>query len=227
MESGLHYAVQRTVKPEILDSLPEGHPDALKNRRDLLMLNRLMRNFGWFNRNIRRHLRADDRILEIGSGVGELGHYLSRRALKGFSGDVAGLDFWGRPAMWPAKWLWVRGDLLAFADYPRHSIILANMVLHQFSTEQLREWAHIALPETRLLLVNEPTRRKSAVLQFRAACLLGLNYVSRHDGRISIEAGFRNHELPDMLGLDPQTWNVRVATSVLSGYRLIAERRNA
>lgn len=217
--------VQRIVKPEILDALPEGHPDALRNRRDLLLINRLMRNFRWFNRSLRRYLRAEDSLLEVGSGVGELGHFLARRSLGNFSGPVAGLDLWARPAIWPADWQWIRGDLTTFDDYSHYNVIIANMVLHQFNDTQLRDWARRALPQTRLLMVNEPVRAKSALLQFRAACLLGMNYVSRHDGQVSIEGGFRGSELPQLLDIDPADWRISVKTSLLSGYRMLAERR--
>jgi len=44
----------RILEPEILDSLPPDHPDALHNRRDLRLTNRLAGNFRWFARTLPR-----------------------------------------------------------------------------------------------------------------------------------------------------------------------------
>src|SRR5688572_14054246 len=39
--------MQRTVQPEILDSLPHDHPDALHNRRDLRLTNFVTGDHRW------------------------------------------------------------------------------------------------------------------------------------------------------------------------------------
>ena len=52
-----------------------------------------------------------------------------------------------------------------------------------------------------------------------------INRVSHHDGHLSINAGFRGNELPELLGLDPENWVVEVSHTWLGGYRLMAVRR--
>ena len=71
----------RAIKPEILDQLPENHPDALHNRRDLLIFNHLMGNFRWFYRELKKRLDKNDHLLEIGSGLGDLGRWLFPRRM--------------------------------------------------------------------------------------------------------------------------------------------------
>ncbi len=49
--------MQRTPQPELLDSLPPQHPDALHNRRDLRLTNRVMGNHRWLIRTLPPLLR--------------------------------------------------------------------------------------------------------------------------------------------------------------------------
>ena len=88
----------RIVKPEILDSLPEDHPDAIHNRRDIRMFNRIMGNFRWFSRQLRRHLLPGDTILEIGAGTGDLGRHLRRTTPDNWVSKLDGLDLCSRPS---------------------------------------------------------------------------------------------------------------------------------
>ena len=55
--------------------------------------------------------------------------------------------------------------------------------------------------------------------------LLGINYVTREDIHTSINAGFRDQELPTLLGLDPLHWKVKTSTTLLGAYRMVATRR--
>ncbi|MEM9227476.1 MAG: hypothetical protein AAGA45_05870, partial [Verrucomicrobiota bacterium] len=86
---------ERIIKPEILDSLPQGHPDAEKNRRDIYLLGRLSGNYARAASLLLQHQQPGDRILEIGAGGGELGQVISKQ-LKGSpaSLDYTGLDLW-------------------------------------------------------------------------------------------------------------------------------------
>ena len=53
----------RTLTPELLDSLPSQHPDALRSRRDLRWINFAMGNHRWFARTLPPLLRPGDRVL--------------------------------------------------------------------------------------------------------------------------------------------------------------------
>jgi hypothetical protein len=55
--------------------------------------------------------------------------------------------------------------------------------------------------------------------------LIRAHQVTRHDGRVSIAAGFRHDELPRLLHLDPAVWTWRVQETLLGACRLVAKRR--
>ncbi|HUR58305.1 MAG TPA: hypothetical protein VM029_11385 [Opitutaceae bacterium] len=213
--------MQRTLEPELLDSLPPGHPDALHNRRDLRVTNAVVGNHRWLARTLRALLRPGEKALEIGAGTGELGLRLHRQGL-----PVGGLDLWSRPSAWGPANAWHVTDLRTFDGYSEYHAILGNLIFHQFSDEELAALGKKIRPGARVILACEPARRRVSQALFRTiAPLFGANYVSLHDAHVSIAAGFRADELPRMLGLNPAEWNVTCATTLLGAYRMTAVRR--
>ncbi|MBI3886580.1 MAG: hypothetical protein HY302_12750 [Opitutae bacterium] len=214
--------MQRQLQSELLDSLPADHPDALHNRRDLRLVNLVMGNHRWLARTLPRTGRHGERVLEIGAGTGELG---LRLAAGGNPAD--GLDLWPRPSGWPAARVWHRENLLTFGGYGDYHAIVGNLIFHQFSAEDLAALGSRVRDSVRVILACEPLRRKfSQTLFGLAAPLLGANHVSLHDGRVSIAAGFRGDELPQLLGLDPAAWNWTCRSTLLGAYRMVAVRRS-
>jgi len=211
----------RRVQPEILDRLPPDHPDALHNRRDLRFFNAVMGNFRWFGRTLRQHLRPGDRLLELGAGEGDLGFYL-RKALSDYDFSYAGLDLWPQPANWPKSWNWQREDLTKFSDYGRFNVIVGNLILHQFEDDALAELGRHWRESARLLVFCEPARRPLHLRQLPLARLAGINYVSQHDARVSIEGGFWGAELPRLLGVDQPPWQVQLQHTFFGAYRMVA-----
>ena len=213
--------MQRTVQPELLDTLPPDHPDALHNRRDLRWTNHLLGHYRWFERVLPRVVRRDETVLEVGAGTGDLGGRLADRGLR-----VAGLDLWPRPVRWPGGAAWHQRDLRsldASIDYP---IIIGNLIFHQFNDGELAAIGAGLRRHARVIMAAEPARRRVSQFLYRGiAPLFGANHVSLHDAHVSIAGGFRDHELPRALGLDPAQWHVRTSSTVLGTYRLIAERR--
>jgi hypothetical protein len=213
--------MQRLLQPEILDSLPPDHPDALHNRRDIYRFNGLMGNFRWFKARLPRLLRPGERALEIGAGDGALGTVL---ATAGVSYD--GLDLWPRPAGWPRDAAWHRTNLLGFAGYADYPVVFGNLIFHQFSDDDLAALGATLGRTARLIIANEPARgRFFQFLARRASSLIGANHVTLHDAHVSVAAGFRGDELPRALGLDEKTWSWRQTTTLRGAYRLIAQRR--
>lgn len=212
--------MQRTLQPELLDTLPVDHPDALHNRRDLRLTNRLLGTHRWIERTLPGLLRPGERVLELGAGTGELGRRLSRRGLA-----MGGLDLWPRPADWPGA-DWHQEDLRTFGGYDGYPAILGNLILHQFSDADLGAIGHRLHRGPRVIIACEPARRRLSQVLYRVlAPCFGANHVSLHDAHVSIAAGFRGDELPRLLGLDASVWQVRHATTLLGVYRLIAVRR--
>ena len=219
--------MEREVKPEILDSLPEMHPDALHNRRDIRRMNRLMGNHRWFIRQVKKHRYPRERFLEVGAGTGELGFLLWKEGLdEQTDAPNTGLDLISRPPLWPVNWRWIQTDLATFHDFATFPVILASMVLHQFEDAVLRALGERIQAGSRAIFASEPARRPLHLLQLRLlGRILGINYVTRHDARVSVEAGFIGDELPRLLGLDPSTWRWDCATGLRGQYRMAAVRK--
>jgi hypothetical protein len=213
--------MRRTLEPEILDSLPPDHPDALHNRRDLRVINRVMGNHRWFHRTLPALIRPGEAVLEVGAGTGELGVRLAAAGI-----PVDGLDLWPRPAGWPVPGAWYNTDLRTFARYADYPVVIGNLIFHQFSADDLATLGAALRSRARVIAACEPLRRRqSQSLYALLAPLLGANYVSRHDGHVSIAAGFCEAELPALLGLEPAQWDCRCSITVRGAYRMVAIRR--
>lgn len=213
----------RVVQPELLDLLPPDHPAARHNRRDLRLTNQVMGNHRWLARTLGTRVRRGERVLELGAGTGELALRLRR-----IGREVDGLDRCPAPCGWPRTARWHRADLRRFDGYGAYAVVCGNLILHQFTASELRALGGEIQAHVRLLVACEPARwRRSCWLFGLVAPLLGANFVSRHDGRVSIAAGFLGDELPELLGLDPARWAWSRATTVLGAYHLVAWRREA
>lgn len=212
--------MQRTLQPELLDTLPHDHPDALHNRRDLRLTNLAMGNHRWLEKILPPLLRPDDSVLEIGAGTGDLGLRLAQRGVR-----VAGLDLCPRPRNWPANAAWHSGDLRDFHAYGNYSVIVGNLIFHQFSDAELSQLG-TKICSARVIAACEPQRRRLSQFLFRMfGPIFGANYVSMHDAHVSIAAGFRGDELVRTLGLTASGWNIRTSTTLLGAHRMLVVRR--
>jgi hypothetical protein len=212
--------MQRELKPELLDSLPPDHPDALHNRRDLRLTNCALGNFRWFARTLPHLLQPAESVLEIGAGTGELGEQLAARGVA-----TDGLDLWPKPINGPVHRRWHRADLLTFDGYGDYPVIIGNLILHQFSADQLAELGKKLRLSARLIVACEPLRRRASQVLFATiAPVLGANHVSLHDAHVSVAAGFRGDELPQMLGLTQPGWICDCHSTMLGSYRMVARR---
>ena len=211
----------RTLQPELLDSLPPDHSDALHSRRDLRWINWIMGNHRWFTRTLPRYVHSGERVLELGAGTGELGQRLGTHRV-----CVDGLDFAPRPASWPAAQAWHVSDLRYFNAYDRYPAVLANLILHHLTDRELANLGDTLAGSARIIVACEPHRsRRSQRLFALVGPLFGANQVTRHDAQVSIAAGFRGDELPRALGLRSSAWHCECTTTTLGAYRMLALRR--
>ena len=215
--------MQRTLQPELLDSLAPDDPAAIHNRRDLRLTNRIMGNHRWLTRRLPGLLRPGELGLELGAGTGELGLRLAHAHVQ-----VDGLDLWPRPEDWPAGRAWHRADLRLFSGYAGYAAVLGNLIFHQFSGNELAGLGSVLRRHSRVIVACEPARRRVSQVLFRTlGPLFGANHVSLHDAHVSIAAGFRDDELPQALGLAATDWDCHCTTTALGAYRMIALRRRS
>ncbi len=213
--------MKRILTPELLDSLPPDSPEARRSRRDLMRINRIMGNTAWFIRTAPPLARTGERALELGSGDGRLALRLNTAGL-----PTDALDQFPAPADWPASARWQAFDLRTFPAWSEYPIVVGNLILHHLTVPELAALGDRLAPYARVLLFNEPFRHhRTRLLWAFAAPLGGASPVTRHDGRVSIEAGFRGDELPLALHLNPDRWQWRITTTVFGAYRMVALRR--
>lgn len=210
--------MKRVVQPELLDGLPYDDPAALRSRRDIRMVNRIMGNFRWV-RERAREIGAG-RVLELGAGDGGL-----LESLAGDGRELAGVDLAPRPPGLPDEVRWLQRDVrgLAGDEAGRGAIVVANHFLHHFGDEDLRALGR-ALSGCAAILACEPLRSRRV---FGQGALLWpfINRVTRHDMVVSIRAGFRRGELPSLLGLEAADWKIDESVSWSGACRLVARRR--
>ncbi len=211
----------RKLTPELLDSLPPNDPRAKGSRRDLRIFNAVLGSARWFRHTLPPRLRPGERVLEIGAGSGELGAALTRAGVV-----TDGLDLGPRPAAWPVAARWHRADVFAFTGWGDYEVVIGNLIFHHFDAAGLRLLGTRMAAQARVIVACELARWPVSQRLFAALCaVVRANDVSRHDGRVSIEAGFLGEELPELLGLDPAVWRWRVGTNCLGSYQMVAERR--
>jgi hypothetical protein len=211
----------RSIAPEILDGLSEDSHAARASRRDLRLLNRLLGSRSWFAAVLRLRRQPGESLLEVGAGTGELG-----RSLGAAGGELAGLDRCRRPEAWPLSAFWFQTDVLRFAGWSGFPVVIGNLFFHHFDREQLGTIGEPLNRYARLIVANEPLRTNHTGRLFAlASALIRAHPVTRHDGRVSIAAGFRHDELPRLLRLDPAVWSWQVRETWRGASRLVAERR--
>lgn len=206
----------RKLTPEILDRLPSTDKRAIRSRKDLRRINHFMGNDPW----ILRHLPPETtRIIEIGAGDGEL---LSKIHARFPKLPAAGYDLAPRPQHLPQAIGWVQGDVFERREDETGGTVIANLVLHHFTDAQLSilgEW----FQSFDHIIVNEPLRSPLPMAMSKFAYPF-IHPVTRHDMRVSIEAGFVDDEIPTALGLDPTRFKIRQSSTWRGSRRMLASK---
>jgi hypothetical protein len=207
--------MQRRLEPEFLDELPANDPDAMRSRRDLRRVNWFMGNARFVTKALRDNINQPTRILEIGAGDGHFTVEVARRLGSHWNGriEVTLLDrqslFDPRTASTLSKLNWHPTSLCCdLFEWVRSEsgeqwdVIFCNLFLHHFKDEQLRLlFGHVAM-HTKLFAACEPWRNRFAPSATGLLRLLGCNYVTRHDAKISVRAGFREKEISTLWPAD-------------------------
>lgn len=198
----------RIVEPEWLDVLPADDPRAMRSRRDLTRVNRVMMQTRIMARLLRRCAAQPPRsLLELGGGDGTFMLRIARLLAPHWPGisvrildrqDIVGPET--RDAFvrlgWPLET--VAADVFEYfegAGAAGVDIVAANLFLHHFRDAQLARLLSQAGGITRLFVACEPRRSRLALAGSRLLWGIGCNDVSRHDAMVSVRAGFSGREL--------------------------------
>lgn len=206
----------RKLTPELLDHLPHDDPGALRSRRDLARINFFMGNESWVLRSLPP---TPTHITEIGAGDGFL---LSKTSKRHPNTPISAYDLAPRPRKLPPRVVWNRGDLFAQNPPTQRGVLIANLFLHHFTDPQLAELGKW-LENFDTLIFNEPLRAKLP-LYFGKIATPFIHPITRHDMRVSIEAGFVPGELPAALGLAAAGFEIFENTTWRGSLRVLALR---
>ena len=212
--------MQRVVEPEIIDQLPPDHPDVMRSRKDLKVINFLMGNERWIARQVRQFPAARAKgVLEIGAGEGTL---LERLAKAHPGIPLKACDLAPRPAGLAERIAWDQRDVFESLAEASGGILAANLFLHHFEEPELARFRPL-LRNFEVICINEPYRVGQTLLDARFM-LPFVGRATRHDMIVSIRAGFVPGELPALLGLAGPDWRVREETCWRGGLRMLASR---
>jgi len=199
----------RRVTPELLDGLPADDPRAKRSREDLRRIHRAMATLSIANRALDRGTVGfvPRTLLELGAGDGTLMLRLAQRR-KRYWPDVRVTLLDRLPLVAPrtleglTQVGWAPRvvamdvfDWLARPDATRWDVIFANLFLHHFREPELSTLLAKISRQSRRFIACEPRRSPTALAGASLLVLIGCNEVTRHDGEISVRAGFRDHEL--------------------------------
>lgn len=236
---------RRSVRAEILDELAPADARARRSRRDLQRVNRVMGSCAILRPAVGRALAsltasAAPRILELGAGDGTLALRLARGlAARWPSVELTLLD--RQPLIahptgiafahlgWTLRPLTV--DALAWARAPtqrrhrqRWDVILANLFLHHFEADPLRELLAAAAERCDTFIACEPRRGALAHLGARLLPALAVSRDTLHDALASVEAGFRGEELSRLWPGERSRWRLMERRAGLFSHVFIATR---
>ncbi len=212
----MSFLAARRLTPEWLDALPSTDERAIGSRRDLVRLNWIMRHDAIVADALRAGAREPPRtLLELGAGDGSFMLRVACRLAPIWPGvTVTLLDrqdivneatragFVGLGWLVETKTADVFDALSPAAPQP-YDAITANLFLHHFEGAALRSLLAGVASRTKLFVAAEPCRAALAWTASRMIGAIGCNDVSRHDARVSVEAGFKDRELSGVWPVEP------------------------
>ncbi len=196
----------RSVKPELLDYLSPCDPSAIRSREDLKRVNAWMANPALVANEIDTLANRPQRWLELGAGDGSFLLQVLRRIRPQSNREITLLD---QQSLLPEKVSELYGilgasvqlqqrNVLDWADEAgteHYDVVFCNLFLHHFREPELKLiFARISRC-AEFFTACEPRRSRMSALMTRFLWLIDCNHVTRHDARVSVEAGFTGNEL--------------------------------
>lgn len=206
--------MNRKLSPELLDALPSNDPRAIRSRRELRRVNAWMGNARWLAGALRPCWERSDRgprvVTDLGTGDAWVTWSTLHRVTRGGTVEagsrlhlvdqqpvVAGPTIERfRSRGWQA--VVIEDDAeraLLRSGIAGGDGVMANLFLHHFEDAALRGLLAAAAGACRWMVACEPRRSPLALWGARLLGCIGCGAVTRHDARVSVEAGFRDGEL--------------------------------
>src|SRR5438128_1782898 len=203
--------MRRVIERELLDDLRPDDPRAIHSRRDLRRVNAWMGHARIMAARLRAAFpaRPPQSIVELGAGDGtfllrlarRLGstwkpssvilvdqqHLLAAQTKKAFEGLS-----WNVQVKQMDVFDWAR------AKPPSADVMIANLFLHHFTSDDLRRLFSRLAELTGFFMACEPRRSRGALGAASLLRLIGCNDVTLHDARLSVRAGFSGAELSQL-----------------------------
>ncbi|MEY4966430.1 MAG: hypothetical protein RL274_2013 [Pseudomonadota bacterium] len=191
----------RVLVPELLDLLPADDPRAIRSRRDLVLINAIMRQQALMAGALSRC--PPPRILaDLGGGDGRFMLSVARRLAKHWPNvqvlivdrqDIVGRET--RAGFEALGWSCETQAGDVFEAMPDADIITANLFLHHFDDAALSRLLTAIVARTSCFVACEPRRNSFALLAAHLVGVLGCNDVTGHDAVASVKAGFAGQDL--------------------------------
>ena len=237
----------RTVAAETLDGLDESDPSAMRSRRDLQRIHRLMGTRGIMARALLRLLAsrpagAPLRLLELGAGDGSLMLGVARElGTRWPAVDITLLDRqdlvtrstvdgyarlgWAASTQVVDVFDWASNRSPAVREpSARWDVIVASLFLHHFEGPALATLLAAIESRARRFLACEPRRAGLALAGSHLVGAMGANAVTRKDAVLSVHAGFRDQELSALWLGDRAFWTVSESPAGLFSHCFSAVR---
>jgi SAM-dependent methyltransferase len=227
----------RRVEEETLDHLREEDPRAIRSRRDLRRINRVMGNASILDSLLQDSLKhPPKRIAELGAGDGSLLLGIARRRARSWPGVALTLvdrqdlfDATARADFADCGWTATAAvmdvfDWLEYGAHRHYDAIVANLFVHHFEADVLRRLFRAIARITECFVACEPRRAQVAQLGSYLVGALGANAVTRRDAVLSVRAGFRDREL-SACWPDDGEWRLSEGDARLFSHTFTAVRR--
>ena len=224
----------RQLEPEWLDHLPATDARAVRARRDLRLVNRVMGHAGIVAKALDGlPLNSAPRIAELGAGDGTLLLRIADAMNWRSGADVVLVD--REPAVsaetqtrYRQRGCNVTLDAADVFDWLHRDArpfdaIVANLFLHHFERDELARLFALAAARTKVFIACEPRRAQLPLAGSRLLGLIGCNDVTRHDAVLSVRAGFAGQELSALWPADGN-WTLEESRAGLFSHRFTAYR---
>ncbi len=108
-------------------------------------------------------------------------------------------------------------------EAPAVDVLVANLFLHHFQDAELLDLFGKLASKAKRVIVCEPRRLRFPRLAIVSLLLIGANAVTRHDGLLSIRAGFKGQEL-SALWPEKDGWELEEYEAGLGSHCFRAQR---